>query len=178
MSLYRGKSFKKDLGDLEEAEAAIEEVAPDSASVEVPADPPRRYQAVDSGVILAGPSRGDDSLDTAPTKHKGKGRALEIIADIHEEEEEELEVFVSEEPVAVVKSEKRHPMGYGSIERAAPEGQSVACCGPLFLDSLYRYIHMHNSNKHHSTTPLHRAKGHHPPRLSTDRACCARGAEC
>lgn len=123
--------FKKDLGDLEEAEAAIEEVAPDSASVEVPADPPRRYQAVDSGVILAGPSRGDDSLDTAPTKHKGKGRALEIIADIHEEEEEEeeLEVFVSEEPVAVVKSEKRHPMGYGSIERAAPEGQGVESRG-------------------------------------------------
>lgn len=109
--------FKKDLGDLDEAEAAIEEVARDSASIDVPAveGTPRRYQAVDSGVILAGPSRGDDSLDTGSVKRKGKGRAVTIIADIQEEDEEEseTELFISEQPIAV-KSEKRH--GYGTIE--------------------------------------------------------------
>ena len=121
--------FKKDLGELGEAEEAIEEVSPDSASVEVPAvdGTARRYQAVDSGVVLAGPSRGDDSLDTGkrPRSAKGKGRALEIIADVNEDEEhgevdeDEQQVFYTQ-PAACVRTEKR-PMGYGAIERVEPE---------------------------------------------------------
>lgn len=112
--------FKKDIGDLEEAEAAIEETAVDSAVVDVPAveGSSRRYQAVDSGVILAGPSRGDDNLDTGA--RKGKGRALEIIADVENEDNEEEEVFVTDEPVAIVKHEKRL-IGYGTIEPVQPE---------------------------------------------------------
>jgi hypothetical protein len=111
--------FKKDIGDLDEAEHAITESAVDDAVIDVPAveGQQRRYQAVDSGVILAGPSRGDDSLDTGNTR-KGKGRALAIIADVEDEDGEgegEEEVFVTEEPVAMVKHEKR-PMGYGAIE--------------------------------------------------------------
>jgi len=117
--------FKKDLGDLEEAETAIEAVSPDTASIDVPCveGPARRYQAVDSGVILAGPSRGDDNLDTG-SKRKGKGRALAIIADVDEDEGEgnggsAEEIYISQ-PIATVKSEKR-PMGYGAIERVQPE---------------------------------------------------------
>lgn len=108
--------FKKDLSDLDEAETAIEEVPTDSAVIEVPPvdGQARRYQAVDSGVILAGPSRGDENLDTG-SKRKGKGRALTIIADIQEEDDESEEVFNIDQPIAVVKSEKR-PMGYGAIE--------------------------------------------------------------
>lgn len=112
--------FKKDIGDLEEAENAIEQTAVDSAVVDVPAvdGPPRRYQAVDSGVILAGPSRGDDNLDTG--RRKGKGRALTIIADVeNEDDQDEEEIFVSDEPAAVVRNEKR-PVGYGAIEPVQP----------------------------------------------------------
>ena len=126
--------FKKDVGDLEEAEAAIEEASPDSVSVEVPSveGSAWRYQAVDSGIMLAGPSRGDNNLD-AGSKRKGKGRALAIIVDIDEDEregedrdEEETEVYMSQ-PLATVKSEKR-PMGYGAIERVEPE--RMATQGP------------------------------------------------
>lgn len=114
--------FKKDLGELGEAEEAIEEAGVIDETVDVPqvhtfhvgAGPGvggglgpipvevdedgrvRRYQAVDSGVILAGPSEGDESLDLVQPPRgilskgqgrKGKGR-LEIIADVNEEEEE------------------------------------------------------------------------------------------
>jgi len=89
---------------------------------------------VDSGVVLAGPSRGDDSLDTGKRTRsaKGKGRALEIIADVTEEEEhgedeaDEQQVYYTQ-PVATVRSEKR-PIGYGAIERVEPE--RVATNGP------------------------------------------------
>ncbi|ORX40599.1 hypothetical protein BD324DRAFT_611478 [Kockovaella imperatae] len=86
--------FKKDLGDMEETAEALEEAMIEGEAV---ADPlpedavTRRYQAVDSGVVLAGPSPGDPNLDTgvpAP-KNKGKGRAVEIIPDIVEEDEDE-----------------------------------------------------------------------------------------
>ena len=117
--------FKKDLGELEEAVAAIEEVSPDTVSIDVPGveGSTRRYQAVDSGVILAGPSRGDDNLDTG-SKRKGKGRALAIIADVDEDGDEsgageDEEIFYTQ-PAAMVRNEKR-PMGYGAIERVQPE---------------------------------------------------------
>jgi len=141
--------FKQDLGELGEAEAIIEEHSAVDAEIDVPAvhtfhqgpvpvevdDEGRvkRYQAVDSGVILAGPSAGDESLDiTADTSkrgRKGKGRALEIIADVDETESEEYGVHNSQQAI-VNKSrpmgEKRGRMkGYGSIEHAAVQREEV-----------------------------------------------------
>ena len=85
--------FKKDLGDLELAEEAIEEQAVDAEEVIVPPmedTPMRRYQAVDSGLVLAGPSQGDSSFDIATPDRKGKGKSrVELIADIREEEDED-----------------------------------------------------------------------------------------
>lgn len=132
--------FKQDLGELGEAEATIEEHSAVDTEIDVPAVHPyhqgpvpvevdedgqiRRYQAVDSGVILAGPSAGDDSLDIDANAgsnrgRKGKGRALEIIADVDEPESDEYDVHNSQR-AAVSKSrpmgEKRRMKGYGSIE--------------------------------------------------------------
>lgn len=142
------KIFKQDLGELGEAEASIEEQSPMDNEVDVisvhsiydgpvPVDVDehgriRRYQAVDSGVILAGPSSGDPSLDTdQPTRgRKGKGRALDIIADVNEDDEEPYIIHDSQKGVSVktqtgghrqlAKSGKGKMKGYGSIEPVEP----------------------------------------------------------
>jgi hypothetical protein len=145
--------FKQDLGELGEAEATIEEhstvdneiIVPEvhtfhQGPVPVEVDEQgrvKRYQAVDSGVILAGPSAGDESLDidAQPTKsgRKGKGRALEIIADVDETESGELGIHNSQQVVGKQRSggvgEKRgrrsQMMGYGSIEPIDTQRQEV-----------------------------------------------------
>lgn len=99
--------FKKDLGELSEAEAVLAEQSVEDVEVVVPGvhsvedesvggmKVGRRYCAVDSGLILAGPSPGDQSLhperDTRVTGGKGKGRSMEIFAHIMEEDEEHVE---------------------------------------------------------------------------------------
>jgi hypothetical protein len=136
--------FKQDLGELGEAEAMIEEQHVADTEVDVldihvfhgpvPVEVDeqgrvRRYQAVDSGVVLAGPSAGDESLDldqttdTGKSKRKGKGRALEIIADV-DEDQNDYGIHDSQQALgskaSQVGSEKRgrrgQMMGYGSIE--------------------------------------------------------------
>jgi hypothetical protein len=120
--------FRKDLGELGEAEGVLEETVVDDTEVDVPPvhqvlevdehGVPMRFQAIDSGVVLAGPSQGDDSLDLTPTRNgKGKGRALEIVADVAESEEDQ--VFASEraERVGAEKHRTYRPIrGYGAIE--------------------------------------------------------------
>lgn len=87
--------FKKDLGDLDEAEEVIESTDVNTTIIDVPPvgdqHSTRRYQAVDSGVVLAGPSQGDDSLDMTPGagNSKGKSRRMEVIVDVDEDEEEQ-----------------------------------------------------------------------------------------
>jgi hypothetical protein len=145
--------FKQDLGELGEAEAIIEEHHAVDTEIDVPAvhalhqgpvpvevdddGQVRRYQAVDSGVILAGPSAGDESLDidaSAGSKRgrKGKGRALEIIADVDEPEVEEYGVHNSQQAV-VNKSrpmgEKRRMKGYGSIEPVGVQREEAGSVG-------------------------------------------------
>jgi len=146
--------FRKDIGDLAEAEAVLEEAGSDSLAVDVPpihhpedSDParPRRYQAVDSGVVLAGPSAGDPNLDTdrfGGKLAKGKGRALEIIADI-QEEDEEYDVYDTTGHVdrVHVHSHATHekmmaraysPLkGYGSIE-PIPREDTIQAGGMLW----------------------------------------------
>jgi hypothetical protein len=110
--------FKQDLGELGEAEGVLEAQHVDG-EIEVPEvhvlhgpvpvevdeeGRVKRYQAVDSGVVLAGPSAGDDSMDV-PARGKGKGRAVEIVAD------------VAHDSQGLLPREKRgRQMGYGSIE--------------------------------------------------------------
>ncbi|ORY33423.1 hypothetical protein BCR39DRAFT_563941 [Naematelia encephala] len=102
--------FRKDLGELEETASETESIINgpimDDVDVPVPAYPqisPGTYRAVDSGLVLAGPSSGDPNLDTdtdyirAPSskigikgKGKGKGKAklLDVIVDQDDEEDE------------------------------------------------------------------------------------------
>ncbi|WVF72975.1 hypothetical protein IAT40_007793 [Kwoniella sp. CBS 6097] len=86
--------FKRDLGDLGEAEEVLGEAGSSQREIDVPAvgenREGRRYHAIDSGVVLSLPSRGDGS-GMGNKIVKGKGRALEIIPDDDEEEEEEEE---------------------------------------------------------------------------------------
>lgn len=146
--------FKQDLGELGEAEAIIEEQNVADTEVDVPdihvfhgpvpvevdeEGRVRRYQAVDSGVVLAGPSAGDESLDidstadTAKSRRKGKGRALEIIADVDQELINEYGIHDSQQPLRdKVKpvNEKRGRRGlmtgYGSIEPVAVQRDEAA----------------------------------------------------
>ena len=122
--------FQKDLADLGEAEEVIENTDVLAREVDVPAldeAQPRRYQAVDSGVVLAGPSPGDPNLDTHSKSVKGKGRALHIIADI-EEEDSDYEVFgtPSQTGRTGIKAEKGRQSqtikGYGAIDPVPLEG--------------------------------------------------------
>jgi hypothetical protein len=145
--------FKQDLGELGEAEAMIEEHNAVDTEIDVPAvhafhqgsvplevddeGQVRRYQAIDSGVVLAGPSAGDESLDvdaTAGAKRgrKGKGRALEIIADVDETESDEYGVDNSQQAVvnkARPMGEKRRMQGYGSIEPVGVQREEVGSLG-------------------------------------------------
>lgn len=147
------KIFKQDLGELGEAEAMIEEHSPadneiDVISVHSVYDGPvpvdvdeqgrvRRYQAVDSGVVLAGPSSGDPSLDTDSDQpkrgQKAKGRALDIIADINEDDEEPYIIHDSQKDVKIKSQVNGQPQsgkgkmqGYGSIEPVEPVVRSDA----------------------------------------------------
>ena len=117
--------FRKDIGDLGEAETALEEERIDAREVEVPAldveedGRPRIYQAIDSGLVLAGPSSGDPSLDEPGRNRKGKGRALAIVTDI---EEDEIDVYDGRDHRRIAP-EKLRPAkayqavrGYGAIE--------------------------------------------------------------
>ena len=122
--------FKKDLGDLAEAESAIEEVPSDATTIDVPSvgdGRPRRYQAVDSGVILAGPSQGDGSLNTTPVgKGKGKARTVEIIADIREEEEEDEDADEDEDEDEYDVFDERGEVSYGEYKNEKRLGPSRA----------------------------------------------------
>lgn len=118
--------FRKDLGDLGEAEAVLEEETINTREVDIPAIgdvQPRRYQAVDSGVVLAGPSTGDPNLDIGAKVNKGKGRAVEIIANIREDDEGEYQVYDADQPrgkadrSSILSSKKSWSIkGYGAID--------------------------------------------------------------
>jgi hypothetical protein len=133
--------FKQDLGELGEAEAIIEEHNAVDTDIDVPAvhtyyqgpvpvevdehGRVKRYQAVDSGVVLAGPSAGDESLDidAGKIRSKGKGRALEIITDVDETDSGEGESRIHNSQQAVRQKRQsmgekrgRQMKGYGSIE--------------------------------------------------------------
>ncbi|TYJ58825.1 hypothetical protein B9479_000257 [Cryptococcus floricola] len=83
--------FKKDLGDLGEAEEALAANSNNDREITVPhiglgSTSPNRgggymYHAIDSGVVLAVPSRGDGVDMRKKIVRRGKGRALEIIPD-------------------------------------------------------------------------------------------------
>ncbi|KAL7419082.1 hypothetical protein Q5752_005918 [Cryptotrichosporon argae] len=132
--------FRKDLGELGDAEEALVAATPDDAAIDVPgavplayddAGAPTRYQAVDSGLVLAGPSAGDPDLDTgvAPAKGskgcgaKGKGRAA-----LHAISEDDVDAPLPPAQAASSKlaSEHAHTRSYGAIEpaeRVAPYQQ-------------------------------------------------------
>lgn len=89
--------FRKDLGEFadEEEETALVEGLDNLEDIPAPIPVefdehglPRRYQAVDSGVLLAGPSEGDPAFDlepeTRPPRSQGKSRGVHIIASIEE----------------------------------------------------------------------------------------------
>lgn len=114
--------FKQDLGDLNAAESALAAQSVEDVDIVVPAVHPiggsdratgRRYHALDSGMDLAGPSAGDENLDLAPTpRGKGKGKTVEIFANIVEEEEEGDQVRVK--PVG------KGVTGYGATDLYRP----------------------------------------------------------
>ncbi|WVO12526.1 hypothetical protein L204_100126 [Cryptococcus depauperatus] len=79
--------FKRDLGDLGSAEEALRVRGSAEREISVPgvgAGRGKMYHAIDSGVVLAVPSRGD-GMDMRNKLVKGKGRVLQIIPD-HDEE--------------------------------------------------------------------------------------------
>jgi hypothetical protein len=129
--------FRKDLGELGEAEGVFEETAADESAIDVPPvhqvlevdehGVPRRFQAIDSGLVLAGPSRGDASIhpDLPAEDRKGKRRALDIIADVAEDDEghmDQYEVFPHDEREVPAEKHRVHApiRGYGSIEPVQP----------------------------------------------------------
>lgn len=130
--------FRKDLGDLGEAEAALEAEAVDTREVNVPPiddAQPRRYQAVDSGVVLAGPSTGDPNLDIGAKVNKGKARAVEIIAEIREDDEGDYTVYDVDQAHANVETimpprTNRPVKGYGAIEPVERERVDVGPTWP------------------------------------------------
>ncbi|WRT70212.1 uncharacterized protein IL334_007207 [Kwoniella shivajii] len=86
--------FKKDLGDLGEAEEVFVETSRDERQVDVPPVggmvEGRRYHAIDSGVVLSLPSRGDGTNMGNKLIKKGKGKnTLEIIPDQDEDGDED-----------------------------------------------------------------------------------------
>ncbi|OCF77319.1 transmembrane protein [Kwoniella mangroviensis CBS 8886] len=88
--------FKKDLGDLGEAEEIFNDTdRRNDRDIQVPPIEGseiggRRYHAIDSGVVLSWPSTGGNGENMGNKLiKKGKGRALEIIHDEDEEEEED-----------------------------------------------------------------------------------------
>jgi hypothetical protein len=137
------RAFRNDLGDLGQAEEVLEEVEDVNAvRVEVGVEGiERRYQAVDSGVVLAGPSSGDGSLDV-DARHgfrgKGKGKMVDVhlIANIqedaNEQDEREFDLYEPGKRVEYVTVEKIKKYeipatrGYGALEntgRSAMEGR-------------------------------------------------------
>ncbi|WVR07671.1 hypothetical protein IAU60_004713 [Kwoniella sp. DSM 27419] len=89
--------FKKDLGDLGEAEEVLENASSRDRDIDVPPigeGMGRRYHAIDSGVVLSAPSRGDGMGSKLV---KGKGRALEIIPDLDEDDGEMAGISFSSE---------------------------------------------------------------------------------
>lgn len=129
--------FRKDLGELGEAEGVLEETVADESAIDVPPvhqvlevdehGVPRRFQAIDSGLVLAGPSRGDASIhpDLPAEDRKGKRRALDIIADVAEDDEghiDQHEVFPHDERDIPAEKHRVHApiRGYGSIEPVQP----------------------------------------------------------
>jgi len=135
--------FRKEMSDLGDAETALAEEAMDTREVDVPAiddAQPRRYQAVDSGVVLAGPSTGDPNLDISRKVAKGKGRAVQIITDIREDEAEESEHEVYDAGEAHAQTDNIMPRrayrpvkGYGAIE--AVEREQIEAGGPWWTFS-------------------------------------------
>ncbi|CAD6577979.1 MAG: hypothetical protein TREMPRED_002076 [Tremellales sp. Tagirdzhanova-0007] len=124
--------FRKDLGDLSDVETALAEESVDTQIVDVPPvddNQPRRYQAIDSGVVLAGPSAGDPNFDSsAAILPKGKGRALEILADIRDNDDGDVVLYDVDQAHAHVKVDKavlagaHLPIkGYGAIESVGEE---------------------------------------------------------
>lgn len=115
--------FKQELGDLNTAETILSEQHVEDLEIVVPTvhtfgqevvdeEYGRRYLAVDSGMELAGPSAGDESLDidVGSVVRKGKGRNVEIFANIIEEDE-------SEDVLLGPKGEKRREVkGYGATD--------------------------------------------------------------
>lgn len=95
--------FKQELGDLNTAEAVLSTQRIEDVEIVVPAvhsisgegGRGRRYVALDSGMDLAGPSAGDENLDIVPVTVKGKGKIVEIFANIKEEDEGDNEVVSS-----------------------------------------------------------------------------------
>ncbi|WVR00166.1 hypothetical protein IAU59_007308 [Kwoniella sp. CBS 9459] len=114
--------FKRDLGDLGEAEEVLGETGSREREIDVPAigdnREGRRYHAIDSGVVLSLPSRGDGS-GMGNKLIKGKGRALEIIPDDEEYEEEYEEGSEGE------GSGPREPSLQGGQEGTQQDGQVI-----------------------------------------------------
>ena len=114
--------FRKDLGELGEADSAIETEAVDAVVIDVPSIvevQTRRYQAVDSGVLFAGPSEGDPNFDTPSRLDKGKGRAVEIEAHVRNDvRRNRYDRKPTYAPLDKITSQKSHRLseGYGSIE--------------------------------------------------------------
>ncbi|EIW72098.1 hypothetical protein TREMEDRAFT_58251 [Tremella mesenterica DSM 1558] len=127
--------FRKDLGDLDESEQ-IDSVLPVSPPPAVNYIQPIqiidgrqvRYQAVDSGLVLAGPSQGDGNLDTGKI-NKGKGRAVEIIPRILEDDEED--VFSPISGVSIPKIGERDEKKLGKKDRWGHRGYGTLDTTPL-----------------------------------------------
>ncbi|WVQ84413.1 hypothetical protein IAT38_006565 [Cryptococcus sp. DSM 104549] len=118
--------FRKDLGDLGEAEEVFQEGSRGERDIDVPPVGQRggvSYHAIDSGVVLAVPSRGD-GIDMRTKLVKGKGRALEIIEDVGEEDEADYAYSYSDD--------SPHLSGSGSPEAGPSSRASSSFSGPRY----------------------------------------------
>jgi len=152
--------FNKDLGDLGEEEevtdtlpvANIDGVEDIPAPVPVEFDEhglPQRYQAVDSGVVLAGPSEGDPAYDLVPDSNRrrlpipglpgmgklgGKGKGKHAHLQPTDDDSDSLSAYSAYElshtvrPASLrsTRSKSKPVRGYGTIDIEHEEREQVS----------------------------------------------------
>lgn len=131
--------FKTDLSDLgPDEQAVVEETTLDTVQpvpVEFDASGrPTGYQAVDSGIVLAGPSEGDPNLINLDSNQPGKGKAKSTarLVDIEGDDTDyDLPTSTPSSPPPFDPSRPRplSAKGYGTIAQTMEEEEEVADAG-------------------------------------------------
>ncbi|KIR34080.1 transmembrane protein [Cryptococcus deuterogattii MMRL2647] len=132
--------FKKDLGDLGEAEEALASTRGGDREINVPAvgqSHGRMYHAIDSGVVLATPSKGN-GIDMRRKLVKSQGRILEIIPDHESDTEDREHVELDDHSPSPLS---RQLISFDNIEEPLVDDNAP---GPSSRSSLQSTSHRHD----------------------------------